>query len=106
MFGAMFGAMTRRGQVRFLTLLNGFIMTLCVNAPLSARNKEPESEPVWVISWAVFFLFLAVTLLCLARPTKRRDTILTEEEEKDFEEKLGAKRSALIKEEPDEFEDD
>ena len=102
----MLDAMTRRGQIRFLTLLNGLAMTFSVNGTLSAASRgEAESEPVWVISWAVFFLFLAITLLCLARPTKRQDTVLTEEEEKEFEEQLARKRSALIKEEVDEFED-
>ena len=100
----MFGSWNQRNKMKAVTLLNGLMMTLAVNGTLSAKN-EIESEPVWVISWAVFFLLLAVTLTLLTRPTKRRDTILNEEEEKEFEEKLGMKRSALIKEEKDEFED-
>ena len=58
-----------------------------------------------MISWAAFFLFLGITVFFMSLPSKRRDTILNEEEEKQFEEELAKKRSALIKEEVDEFED-
>lgn len=72
---------------------------------LFAKSEEENSEPVWVISWAAFFLFLGITVFFLSMPSKRRDTVLNEEEVKEFEEELGRKRAALIKEEVDEFED-
>ena len=88
----------------FFTSTLAFLVTGAVPA-LFAANEPTQTEPVWVISWAAFFLFLGITVFFMSLPSKRRDTILNEEEEKQFEEELAKKRSALIKEEVDEFED-
>ncbi len=72
---------------------------------LFAANEETKTEPVWVISWAAFFLFLGLTVFFISMPSKRRDTTLNEEEVKEYENELARKRRALIKEEVDEFED-
>ncbi len=87
-----------------LTLPLAFL-TFGVGTPLFAANEEVKTEPIWVISWAAFFLFLGLTVFFMSMPSKRRDTTLNEEEVKEYENELGRKRRALIKEEVDEFED-
>ncbi len=109
MFHAVIRSMiegSRRVRFGLATFLNGAILTLFANGSLMAKEKEEIKEPLWVISWAVFFLFLGITLFFLTKPTKRRDTVLNEEEEKEFEEKLAAKKAALVKEEKDVFEEE
>lgn len=90
---------------QFLTGAFSLLFFFAVNGVLSAQDKE-EGEPIWVISWALFFAFLAIGILLLARPTKRRETLMNEEELKQYEEALGAKRAALIKNPEDDIEDD
>lgn len=91
---------------RIFLLTNSLMMVyFTFGQTLSAANDVEKKEPVWVISWAAFFLFLGITVFFMSFPSKRRDTILNEEEEKVFEEELAAKRQALIKEEVDQFED-
>ena len=80
-------------------------LTFGVETPLFAAKDEVKTEPIWVISWAAFFLFLGLTVFFMSMPSKRRDTVLNEEEVKEYENELARKRHALIKEEADEFED-
>ncbi|MBO7725435.1 MAG: hypothetical protein J6S40_03115 [Thermoguttaceae bacterium] len=80
-------------------------LTFGVESALFAAKDEDKTEPVWVISWAAFFLFLGLTVFFMSMPSKRRDTTLNEEEVKEYENELARKRHALIKEEVDEFED-
>lgn len=95
----------RRMRSAFALLAFSCYMAFGVNGALFAAKKDNTSEPVWVISWAGFFLFLGVSILFYTIPSKRRSTVLNDEEEKEFEEKLAAKRAALIPEEEDPFED-
>ncbi|MBQ6158711.1 MAG: hypothetical protein IJJ20_06850 [Thermoguttaceae bacterium] len=81
------------------------LLTLGGGNVLFAANDPEKTEPVWVISWAAFFLFLGLTVFFMSMPSKRRETTLNEEEVKEYENELARKRHALIKEEVDEFED-
>lgn len=81
------------------------LLTFSVESSLFAANDPEKTEPVWVISWAAFFLFLGLTVFFMSMPSKRRETTLNEEEVKEYENELARKRHALIKEEVDEFED-
>lgn len=81
------------------------LLTLGGGDALFAANDPEKTEPVWVISWAAFFLFLGLTVFFMSMPSKRRETTLNEEEVKEYENELARKRHALIKEEVDEFED-
>ena len=81
-------------------------LTVASVGPLCAQEKKKDEEPIWVISWAVFFLLIALTVVLLGRPTKRRDSLLNEEETKQYEEALGEKRAERDKDPEDEIEDD
>ena len=59
-----------------------------------------------MISWAAFFAFLAVTILLVGGSSKRRDSLLNEEQEKEYERALVKKRSELFIEDPRENEEE
>ncbi|MGI5831826.1 MAG: hypothetical protein ACOX6D_04745 [Thermoguttaceae bacterium] len=88
----------------YLTNMLAFFLTGAGPALFAARD-EKKTEPVWVISWAAFFLFLGLTVFFMSLPSKRRDTALSKEEVKQFEEELARKRAVFVEEEIDEFED-
>lgn len=82
-----------------------FFFAAC--GPLGAQDvKKEDTEPIWVISWAIFYLFLALTIILLSRPTKRTETQLNEEETKKYLEEFAAKRAELNREEEEPEEDD
>ncbi len=89
------------------SILTSFFAFLTFGAEpaLFAAQEVNKTEPVWVISWAAFFLFLGLSVFFMSLPSKRRDTTLNEEEVKEYENELARKRHALIKEDVDEFED-
>lgn len=46
------------------------------------KDEEPASDPVWVMSWASFIIFGAATIMICVIFSRRRDSILTQEEQK------------------------
>ena len=55
---------------------------LCTATPLWAQEAAAEGDEtkIWVLSYAIMILFLALTLLILLRPTKREDSAFTFDE--------------------------
>lgn len=51
---------------------------------LAAEEKEAEaaSDPVWVLSWAAFILFAGLTIVICVFFSRRPETLLTNEEQK------------------------
>lgn len=89
---------------RLLTAVYSVAIFFTLHGTLLAQEeKKDDSEPIWVISWAIFYLFLALTIVLLVRQTGRKDTIFNEEELKQYEEALAAKLEALrpVEEETD-----
>lgn len=92
---------------RLLAIAWSLIFFFAACGPLGAQEVEKEdTEPIWVISWAIFYLFLALTIILLSRPTKRQETLLNEEETKKYLEEFATKRSELNREEEEPEEDD
>ncbi|MBO7722693.1 MAG: hypothetical protein J6S27_02815 [Thermoguttaceae bacterium] len=99
--------MFRRFLLRFKTVLWTVLLFFAAAAPLRADEViKEEKEPIWVISWAAFFAFLAVTILLVGGSSKRRDSLLNEEQEKEYERALVKKRSELYIEDPRENEEE
>jgi len=90
---------------RVVTAIWTAAVFFAVNAPCGAQENKAEEEPIWVISWAVFFAFLAIAIVLIGMDTKRRESLLNEEEEKEYIDKLGHKRMEYYAE-PDEDTDE
>lgn len=97
-----------RWRGRLLTVVWSAALFFAAAGPLCAQDEKEDTEPIWVISWAVFYLFLALTIILLSRSTKRVDSRLNEEQTKEYEEALIQKRADLFKddEEPEDDDDD
>lgn len=99
--------MFRRFLLRVKTVLWTAAFLLSFTAAACAEDvPKEETEPVWVISWAAFFAFLAVTILLVGGSAKRRESLLNEEQEKEYERALVQKRRELYISDPREEEDE
>ncbi|MDO5553506.1 MAG: hypothetical protein Q4G68_07070 [Planctomycetia bacterium] len=50
--------------------------------------EEAKKEPIWVMSWAGFIFFVALTLFFFAHAFKRPDTALSNAERKQVEDEM------------------
>ena len=98
--------MERTGRYLRTAVYWAALMTASVGSLCAQEVEKKDEEPIWVISWAVFFLLIALTVVLLGRSTKRRDTLLNEEELKQYEEQLGEKRAERDKEPEDTIDDE
>lgn len=66
-----------------------------VNSPvlLAAEEEEAQSDPVWVLSYASFLIFAAITVFLCVFFSRRRETILGMEDQK----RVGQIRNDRIK---------
>ena len=82
-------------KLRILSYLSA-IALLVANSPLAlaAEEEEAAGDPVWVLSYASFLLFAAVTVFLCVFFSRRRETALDAAELK----KVGQIRNARIKE--------
>ncbi len=83
-------------KLRILSILSAIAMFVANVAPALAADKEEEktSDPVWVLSYASFLLFAALTVLLGALLSRRSETALSNEDIK----RVGQIRNARIKE--------
>ncbi|MBQ9874305.1 MAG: hypothetical protein IJM30_07560 [Thermoguttaceae bacterium] len=72
------------------------LAVLLANTPLvqAAEEEEAESDPVWVLSYASFLLFAAITVFLCVFFSRRRETALGVEDLK----RVGQLRNDRIKE--------
>ncbi|MBR4835284.1 MAG: hypothetical protein IKU86_13285 [Thermoguttaceae bacterium] len=71
-------------KARLLALLYTLPMFLATSPLALAAEKEeaPASDPVWVLSWAAFILFAGLTIVVCVFFSRRVETLLTNEEQK------------------------
>ncbi|MBQ2791446.1 MAG: hypothetical protein IJE97_17565 [Thermoguttaceae bacterium] len=72
-------------KARLLSLFYALAVFLTTSPLVLAAEKEEEakaSEPVWVLSWASFILFCGLTVAICVFFSRRRETLLTNEEQK------------------------
>ncbi len=87
-------------KARLLSLLYALLVFL-TTSPLVLAAEEEEakaSEPVWVLSWTSFILFGGLTIAICVFFSRRVETLLTNEEQKQVgalaAERLVARRKA------------
>lgn len=71
-------------KARLLSLLYALLVFL-TTSPLVLAAEEEEakaSEPVWVLSWTSFILFGGLTIAICVFFSRRAETLLTNEEQK------------------------
>lgn len=87
-------------KARLLSLLYALPVFLATSPLVLAAEEEEEkaSEPVWVLSWASFILFCGLTIGICVFFSRRAETLLTNEEQKEVgalaAERLAARRKA------------
>ncbi|MBQ9800192.1 MAG: hypothetical protein IJO40_09675 [Thermoguttaceae bacterium] len=87
-------------KARLLSLLYALPVFLATSPLVLAAEEEEAkaSEPVWVLSWASFILFGGLTIAICVFFSRRVETLLTNEEQKEVgalaAERLAARRKA------------
>ncbi len=71
-------------KARLLSLLYALLVFLTTSPLVFAAEEEAEKagKPVWVISWASFILFGGLTIAICVFFSRRVETLLTNEEQK------------------------
>ena len=71
-------------KARLLSLLYALPVFLATSPLVLAAEEEEEkaSEPVWVLSWTAFILFCGLTISICVFFSRRAETLLTNEEQK------------------------
>lgn len=72
------------------SVVRGFVWVfvvgnLLLTTPLYARTEDVPKEPIWVMSWATFIAFIALTIFFFSRSYKRPESILSNDERKQVE---------------------
>ena len=71
-------------KARLLSLFYALAVFMATSPVVLAAEEEEEAvkEPVWVISWAAFILFAGLTISICDFFSRRPETLLTNEEQK------------------------
>jgi hypothetical protein len=72
-------------KARLLSLLYALPVFLATSPVVLAAAEDEEAappEPVWVLSWAAFILFCGLTIAVCVFFSRRPETLLTNEEQK------------------------